>query len=137
MSLSGACLCGAVTVAASTDPLTVRACWCRDCQKVNGGGPTYVAFFKADDVAWSGEVRWFDVTADSGDDLARGFCPRCGTPLLVQSHARRHLIGVRTGVFGDADALGPRRLIWTDSAPSWAHLDPALPQIGRQPPPLA
>lgn len=136
MSRTGSCQCGAVRIVTSTDPITTRACWCRDCQKLAAGGATHNAFFKTEDVAVEGEVRWHDVTADSGNMLARGFCPNCGTPLLVQSHARRHLIGVRIGAFEDTAQLGPRSLIWVDSAPSWAQLDPELPRTDRQPAPL-
>lgn len=136
MSRSGACQCGAVRITASAEPITIRACWCRDCQKLAAGGPTHNAVFKAEDVAIEGEVRWHDVQADSGNMVGRGFCPNCGTPLLVQSRVRQHLIGVRTSVFGDTDELGPHALIWTMSAPVWARLDPDLPHSEGQPPPV-
>jgi len=132
----GACQCGAVEIVTTADPITTRSCWCRDCQKLTGGGPTHNAFFKTEEVAVTGEVRWHDVSADSGNMLARGFCPTCGSLLLVQSHARRHLIGVRIGAFDDNSDLGPKSMIWTDSAPTWAHLDPDLPKVERQPPPV-
>jgi hypothetical protein len=137
MSRDGSCQCGAVRVRTSADPITTRACWCRDCQKLAAGGPTHNAFFKSEEVSIEGDVRWHDVLADSGNRLARGFCPACGTPLLVQSHVRRHLIGVRIGVFDDVADLAPASLIWTEAAPHWAMLDPALPKTDRQPPPLA
>jgi hypothetical protein len=54
---------------------------------------------------------------------------------LVQSHVRRHLIGVRIGAFDDTDAFAPQQLAWTASAPSWACLDPSLPRSEGQPPP--
>jgi len=136
MSRIGSCQCGAVRITANAEPLTTRSCWCKDCQKLTGGGPTHNAFFKTEEVEVDGEVRWHDVVAESGNRLSRGFCPNCGNPLLVQSHARRHLIGVRIGAFGDTDALGPKSLIWTESAPTWAHLDPDLPKVDRQPAPL-
>ena len=136
MTLTGACQCGAVRVTAHAAPFVTRACWCKDCQKLSGGGATHNAFFKTEQVEVAGEVRWHDVLADSGNKLSRGFCPECGSPILVQSHARRHLIGVRVGVFEDTDNLGPASLIWTESAPAWAHLDPDLPKSERQPPPL-
>lgn len=136
MSLIGSCQCKAVTITASADPITTRACWCRDCQRLAAGGATHNAFFRTEDVNVDGIVRWHDLTAASGSGLARGFCPECGTPLLVQSHVRRHLIGVRIGVFDDTAALGPQAIIWAGSAPAWAMLDPALPTTDRQPPPL-
>jgi hypothetical protein len=136
MSRSGSCRCGAVRITANAEPLTTRACWCKDCQKLTGGSATHNAFFKTEEVEVEGEVRWHDVTAESGNGLSRGFCPNCGSPLLVQSHVRRHLIGVRIGAFDDNDDLGPKSMIWTESAPAWAHLDPELPKVDRQPPPL-
>jgi len=136
VSLTGSCQCGAIRVTTSADPITTRACWCRDCQKLAAGGPTHNAFFKTEDVVIEGDVRWYDSKAESGNMLARGFCPDCGTPMFAQSHVRRHLIAVRIGVFDDKDDLGPRSIIWTESAPAWAHLDPDLPKTDRQPPPL-
>lgn len=136
MTLAGSCKCGAVRITTQTDPIVTRACWCRDCQKLTGGGATHNAFFRTEDVAIEGEVRWHDVESDSGNTLSRGFCPKCGCPALVQSHARRHLIGIRIGMFDNTDALGPKSMIWIDSAPSWAHFDPEMPTEARQPPPL-
>ena len=136
MSRTGSCQCGAVRIIANAEPLTTRACWCRDCQKLTGGGATHNAFFKTEDVEVEGDVRWHEVLAESGNRLSRGFCPHCGSQLLVQSHARRHLIGVRIGAFDDNDDLGPKSMIWTESAPAWAYLDPDLPKVDRQPPPL-
>lgn len=137
MSLAGACQCGAVTVEARGDPLTTRECWCRDCQKLAAGGPTRNIFFHSADVTIAGPVKAHDVMPDSGNPLERGFCGECGTPVYSQSHVRRHLITLRIGLFDDTSALGPQSAIWTASAPAWAKLDPALPQVERQPPPLA
>ena len=136
MIRTGSCQCGAVRISTSVEPITTRACWCHDCQKLAAGGPTHNALFKTEEVTVEGEVRWHDVLADSGNRLARGFCPQCGTPLLVQSHARRHLMGVRIGAFDDVTDLAPASLIWTEAAPRWAMLDPNLPKTDRQPPPV-
>lgn len=137
MTLHGSCQCGAVRITSAAKPITTRACWCRDCQKIAAGGPTHNAFFKTDDVSIEGEVRWHEVLADSGNTLSRGFCPTCGTPLFAQSSSRQHLIVVRIGAFNDNTELGPQSLIWTDSAPAWAQFDSKLPKAERQPPLLA
>jgi len=137
MSLHGACRCGAVRIHAEGEPITTRACWCADCQAIAAGGPTHNVFFPSDAVTIDGAIRWHDVMPESGTPLARGFCPECGTPIASQSHARRHLITLRIGIFPDRDTLGPASVIWTDSAPPWACIDPALPLVERQPPPLA
>ena len=137
MSLDGACRCGAIRVTAAAEPMTTRACWCTDCQMIAAGGPTHNVFFRSEDVTIDGPIRWQDVMPASGVTLARGFCPECGTPVASQSHARRHLITLRIGIFPDRETLGPASVIWTDSAPKWATIDPAVPQVERQPPPLA
>ena len=137
MTLAGKCLCGAVRFTTEAAPLTVRSCWCRQCQSIATGGPTNNVFFRSEDVSIEGEVRWFDSVADSGAMLGRGFCPQCGTSVAVQSHVRRHIIAIRVGMFDDPDAVAPQSVIWTSAAPAWACIDPALPQEERQPPPLA
>ena len=137
MSLAGKCLCGAVRFTTDAEPLTVRACWCRQCRSIASGGPTNNVFFRNDDVTIAGALTWFDSVADSGAALARAFCPACGTPVAVQSHVRRHIIALRVGMFDDPDAVAPRSVIWTSAAPAWAYIDPALPHEERQPPPLA
>ena len=134
---SGRCLCGAVTFRAEGEPLTIRQCWCRDCQALAAGGATHNVFYPTERVTIAGDLRWFESVADSGATLGRGFCPECGTPIVVQSHARRHLIALRVGAFDEREPLAPQGAIWTGSAPSWAMIDPALPQTERQPPPLA
>jgi hypothetical protein len=137
VSRSGSCQCGAVTVATTAEPFHRRQCWCKDCQKLAAGGPTHNAFFKAEEVAFAGPVKSHDVLAASGNHLERAFCGECGTPLYAQSHVRRHLITVRIGLFDEPESLRPQSIIWTESAPSWAHLDPDLPHTERQPPPAA
>ena len=133
----GGCLCRAVRFRVAGEPITARQCWCRDCQYLAAGGATHNLFLRREQLTWEGEVRWFESPADSGATLARGFCPACGTPLFTQSHARRHLIGVRLGALDDPELMAPQLVIWTASAPSWAVIDAALPQVKRQPPPAA
>lgn len=132
----GRCLCGAVTFTIEGAPITGRQCWCRDCQYLSSGGPTQTVFLATEQLRWKGEVRWYESPADSGPTLARGFCPTCGTDLFVQSHARRHLIGVRMGALDDTGLAPPQSAIWVASAPGWAAIDPALPRVEGQPPPL-
>jgi hypothetical protein len=135
--ITGRCECGAVTFQASEGPLAARACWCRTCQRIGGGSGTVNAFFKAAAVTVSGETADFASAADSGNILHRLFCPHCGTPLFVRSEARPQFLVVRVGVLDDPEQARPSSTIWTASAPSWACIDPALPRVDRQPPPIA
>jgi hypothetical protein len=136
MTHGAGCLCRAVRIAISADPLGARQCWCRLCQYLSGGGGTVNAIFPADTVEVTGEVRWRTDMADSGNTLQRGFCPECGTPLLSKAEERPHLLIVRAGALDDPEIAAPQSVIWTSQAPTWACLDSALPQVERQPPPI-
>ena len=137
MAHGAGCLCGAVRVTANAEPIAARACWCRVCQYLAAGNATVNVVFPADAVTVEGEVRWHVAMADSGNRMERGFCPQCGTPIFSRSDARPQLLIIRAGALDDPELAPPQVTIWTSSAPEWACMDPALPQVEKQPPPIA
>lgn len=134
MTYTGQCLCGAVTLTIEAESLGVRQCWCRQCQKLATGGPTTNAIFPADAVAITGQTASASWPAASGNTLTFHFCPACGTQIYGQSSARLHLKTMRLGVLDLPHGLRPQMVIWTDDAPDWAVIDPALEQWPQQPP---
>lgn len=133
---SGQCNCGAVSIRISGEPLEVRQCWCRQCQKVAGGFATTNAFFGTDEIALSGETSSHAYEAASGNILTHIFCRSCGNPIIAHSSARPHLQVVRLAMLDGNHGLAPTMAIWTDEAPSWAKIDPELTLFQRQPPPV-
>ncbi len=131
------CLCGQVRITIDAEPLGARQCWCRLCQYLGGGSSTVNLFFPSDKVTTAGEVRWHEDVADSGNRMRRGFCPTCGTPLFSLAESRPHLTIVRAGALEDPNLKAPEAIIWTGTAPDWAHFDPDLPQYPAQIPPVA
>lgn len=131
---TGRCACGAVTLEITGDPLGVRQCWCRQCQQIAAGGPTHNAIFKSEDVAISGKLAQSGWHAASGNTLSFYFCPACGTQVYGQSSARMHLKTLRLGAIDEPHGLRPLMAIWTDDAPAWAWIDPALERWPGQPP---
>ena len=75
---SGQCLCGGVRVAVKGTPVRMAQCHCRHCQRASGAGHASNAIFHAADVTITGETKSYTVTADSGNDYTRHFCPACG-----------------------------------------------------------
>ena len=136
MTHGAGCLCGAVRLSIDADPLLARTCWCRLCQYLAAGSATVNLVFPAAAVGVEGEVRWYESVADSGNAMARGFCPTCGTPVFSKSMARPDFVIVRAGALDDPNLLGPQVTIWTGAAPEWACFDPELPQFEAQPPPI-
>jgi hypothetical protein len=117
------------------EPVSARACWCRDCQYWAAGNAALNVVFPSAGFTIEGETTDFASTANSGTRMHRRFCPKCGTPLFSEAESRPHLIIVRAGALDDPDIRKPQGTIWTASAPEWAHVDPDLPSIPGQPPP--
>ncbi len=135
-TFTGGCQCGAVRYQAVGEPIATRICLCRDCQRITGGAGTVLAFFATEAVTIEGEPASFPTVAESGNIVRRRFCATCGTPLFSGADVRPHLIGIRVGSLDDPSAVSPETIIWTESAPAWAHLNPNLPHLPRQAPPL-
>jgi len=135
MTYSGSCSCGGVTVSIEGEPAAVRQCWCRQCQKVAGGGASNNAMFNTADVTLSGDLASATWTAASGNTLTHWRCAACGNPVYGQSSARPQFMTMRLGILDPGHRLAPQAVIWTDDAPAWAVIDPALPAFARQPPP--
>ena len=134
MTYTGRCNCGAITVAIEAEPVGTRQCWCRQCQKIAGGGPTNNAIFPAAAVTLNGKTRQHGYVAASGNTLTQEFCGDCGTPIMAHSSARPHLRTVRLGLLDEGHGLAPNAAIWVKDAPASARIDPELEQWPQQPP---
>ena len=137
MTHLGGCLCRAVRIEIDAEPMAARMCWCRQCQYLGGGSATVNVCFPADKVRTTGEVRWHENVADSGNRMRRGFCPACGTPLFSVAEPRPHLVFIRAGALDDPNLMAPEAIIWTSAAPAWACHDPDVPRYPAQIPPVA
>ena len=135
MTYTGRCACGKVTLEIASEPIGTRQCWCRQCQRLTGGGPTHNAMFRVDDVKIEGDLASSDWLAESGNTLTHWFCPSCGTPVYAQSSAYLYRMTIRMGVLDEPHGLKPQVVIWTDDAPEWAVIDLALEHHPGQPPP--
>jgi len=133
MTRTGGCRCGAVRYALSAEPVATRLCWCRDCQYWATGNAAVNIIVPRTAVAVEGSPRAWESLADSGHHMRRLFCAECGTQVFSEALENRDYMVVRVGTLDDADDLRPEVVIWTDSAPAWAHIDPALEAYPRQP----
>lgn len=134
MERTGRCACGQITLKIAGEPVTIRQCWCRQCQQIAAGSPTTNAIFRAEDVAVEGPLGSHAYLASSGNTLTQYFCPSCGSHIYGQSSARLHLKTVRLGAIDEPHGLRPQAVIWISEAPEWAVIDPALEKFEGQPP---
>ncbi len=80
-----------------------------------------------------GETRYFEVTADSGKKLSRGFCPTCGTPLFSLLEAMPEVMGIKASSLDDPSRFSPGMSLYTSSAPPWASFPENLPRFPKMP----
>ena len=111
----------------------MRLCWCRDCQYWSTGNAAVNMLVPRNAVRVDGELDGWDSMAESGNHMRRSFCPRCGTPTFSEARENIERMVIRVGTLDDATGIVPTTVIWTDSAPAWAPIDPALQAFPRQP----
>ena len=135
LPVTGSCFCGAIRYSVDAEPMAARHCWCRMCQYLGAGSGTVNVCFPSHKFSLTGTLTYHRTIADSGNEMERGFCPKCGTPVTSAAISRPHLIFVRAGTLDDPCLMAPQISIWTAQAPDWACIDPAIPGIEGQPPP--
>ena len=132
-SITGRCLCGAVSFTVVGPVIAARQCWCRVCQTLSCGSGSNNIIVEGKDVTTEGHLSEYRSIADSGNRMVRSFCPKCGTQIFSASEARPDLMVIRAGALSDPEIAMPGAVIWTSSAPSWACIDETIPSFASQP----
>ncbi len=122
-AITGGCLCGACRYRTEAEPINVRACHCRACQKATGG-PFYArVLVPAAQVDIGGPVEWFH----SSEDVRRGFCTRCGSTMFSE-RISIGAIGLTMGTLDDPGGFRPAEHIWVSEMQDWIKPDDGLPR---------
>lgn len=123
----GGCLCGQVRWAARAEPVNVRVCHCRNCQRWTGAPFFARAIFLAGAFEQSGETtRW-----PTSPRIDRRSCARCGTPMFAEPKDPPLRVGVSLATLDAPDALAPTVHIWVCEKLGWLSIDDGLPQFER------
>jgi hypothetical protein len=130
---SGRCACGQVTYETDADPLRMVNCHCRDCQRASGSAYAAILAFPRDAVKLAGDVRYFAVTSERGNKMERGFCPQCGSPLMIKAQASPDALYIAAASLDDPSQHKPTVQIWMKSAQSWDHIDDTVPRFSTRP----
>jgi hypothetical protein len=123
MTREGGCLCGAVRFKAEGEPINVRICHCRNCQKAMGSPFFARALFKQDALTIEGDTAHYA----SSEALDRVFCKICGTRLFAWRW-NPTLAGVALAAFDDRNAFVPSEHVWVTEKMGWVKLEDGLPQ---------
>jgi hypothetical protein len=116
-------LCGAVRFKAEGEPLNVRICHCRLCQKAMGSPFFARALFDQSALTVQGKTARYG----SSEALGRVFCNACGTRLFSW-RTNGTVAGVALAAFDDRNAFAPTEHIWVKEKMAWVTLEDGLLQ---------
>ena len=134
MSFTGGCLCGAVRYE-GREQKGGGHCHCLDCRRTSGTGHGSHMIVPEPAFTMTGELRFYESPADSGNIVSRGFCPSCGSAIYSTNSGMPGLVFVRASSLDDPEVFQPQLVVYTKRAASWDLVDPALPGFPEMPPP--
>ena len=132
-TISGHCLCGAISYEADVEPMFTANCHCTDCRAATGSAYATLSFFKEDDLRISGEPKSYEHTADSGNQMTKFFCPNCGSQIFGASSGRPGMKSVRSGTIDQCDLVKPAVNVYVSSKIPSTPLDPEIPAAEKMP----
>ena len=131
-SLDGGCACGSIRYECESKPLLLYKCHCRACQRASGSGFAALIWVASDKLQLTANhPQYYAVVADSGRQLERGFCPKCGSNVLLQP-SFPDVVFIVVSSLDDPSEFKPEQEIWTSSAQPWDLLDSNLQQFDQQ-----
>jgi hypothetical protein len=129
----GGCLCSAVRYRLNTDPVTLYACHCTDCQAGSGSAFGLSLLIQEDSLEFTGaSPARFECRLDSERRKRTFYCSDCHTEVCGISSVAG-IRNLRPGTLDDTSWLEPVGHIWTRSAQRWVSLAEGTLQYPEQP----
>ncbi len=132
--LPGGCLCGSSRYEIVSDPLTLYACHCTDCQTVSGASFTLIMVVTRDAVAVrEGSPEPHERSRADGRKKTIFRCPLCLTALWGSRIEAPDFATIYAGTLDHSSALEPVGHIWTRSAQPWIPIPEGSLNVREQP----
>jgi hypothetical protein len=128
LMIRGSCLCGDVKYEISGSLKGALNCHCSMCRKARGSAFRARARVRAADFSFvCGEnlVTFYE----SSPGNHRGFCSRCGSPIISRYDADRSQFGLPLGPLDDDPGVRPAFHVHTASKAPWFDISDDLPQF--------
>src|SRR5262245_44888769 len=104
---TGSCQCGDVTIEIDADPLFSGHCLCMDCQRASGTGHSTIVAFPKAAVKVTGQMTKYVTKGDSGQDVTREFCPRCGSRIMSYGASNPAMVLIAAPALDDQSIVKP------------------------------
>lgn len=133
MRFEGGCHCGKVRYACTGDPELVFYCHCADCQRTTGSPFSVEAMVPSGSFEIHGDTDTYTVVGDSGKEVHRRFCPRCGSGLYLECDADPGYVFLKVGTLDDPSRVRPEMHIFEAAKQPWVHMADDLPRYEKAP----
>ena len=87
----------------------------------------------SDAIQITGEVKFYDAPADSGNIVSRAFCPNCGSAIYTTNSSMAGMTFVRASSLDTPEVFQPQVIVYAKRAPSWDIMDSDLPAFPGMP----
>src|SRR5262249_20350418 len=134
MELTGQCLCGAVRYRSTGTPVRRVVCHCRDCQRSSGSAFHAGVVVPRDGFAVTGVLHVYRSKADSDRDVARYFCPTCGSGVFNEIELRPGLVTIKLGTLDEPGRVSPTYEVFARSKLPWLSIRDVDSFPGMNPP---
>ena len=124
MSMTGRCLCGAITYELEGDPIATAVCHCDHCQRQGGSAFSVNVVAHESQLSLSGELSTYEDRGQSGDAVYvhRNFCGSCGSPIFSALMDPEGVIALKAGTLDDRSAVQPTVEAWCNHRQPWVEL---------------
>jgi len=130
---AGSCLCQQIQYEALGEPVIVAHCFCVDCQKLSGAGHSTGAAFYRDNLSIQGQLSSYTLTADSGHQVTRSFCPHCGSSLFGQNDGMPEVITIAVGTMDHPGDMVPAVAVFDRNQCAWDIIPQEVQSYQNQP----
>lgn len=131
--LSGQCLCGQVTYKGDTEIANVINCHCDDCRRASGAAYFTNLFVKEADLTVKGDMMEFFHKSDSGNDMTKVNCAKCGSPVFGRNSGRPGVAVIRAGTLDQKELIEPKLAVFASRKIPSTPINPDVKSFDEMP----
>ena len=133
--IEGSCQCGQVTYKLYEEPRMVMACHCTECQKLATSPFSVTAVVASSAIEFSGELKEWSRSSDSGNINTAKFCPDCGNRIYHYNPDDQTTIKLKLKPvkMSDDSIFEPTAHIWISEKQQWYQIPPGVKVFDKQP----
>ena len=118
-NITGSCLCGQLHYHGDVEIMGAANCHCDDCRKAMGAAYATNLFVKTEGLSIEGDRLEYQHKADSGSDMTKVNCAKCGSPVYGLNSSREGVVVIRAGSLDQKELVKPGvNLFVTNKIPS-------------------